>query len=224
MFRANIYNLEPFDKPTRESINTGIEMVAAYMGHAVVAKECRLKMSTDPLGRVNPMRVGFGKMDTLTELHLLAVPLSLDFSHERTVGLAGVGRGFAFVDTEPELHNTESGLRTITAHEVAHALGFLRQDSHHAMPSDGAHCGDADCILHSHVSARFLLDQKHPGETRTTSFKRVARHMLNLATTKPVVGYQYDFCLPCKVDIREHGDSNLNQLRVNRAILKKPIA
>ena len=225
MIRANIYNLEPLDKKTRESVNTGIEMVAAFMGHTVVSQECRLRISTDVLGRVDPRRVGFGKMDRLVELHLLAVPLS-PILHKDLVGLAGAGRGWAFVDVAPPTTNQQASIRSTTAHEVAHALGYVRPGAHQEDPADYGHCSDPDCILHKNIIGVPAGDRRHPGERFLIRAKRTAKAVmgdLGLAPQSTRVGYQYDFCLPCKVDFREHGDEHLSSIRANRVIYNHSI-
>lgn len=223
MLRANIYAIEPLTLETRGAIEDGIGMVATYMGHTAVTKELGVRLPLNERGHVNPERVGFGKLDKLVELHLMAVPL--DPGEGERIGLAGVGRGWGFVDTSKESTDV---IRMTTAHEVGHAFGFVVPDADHEDPESSFHCCDGSCVMHKRaliVAEEIEIEQ---AATRLQKLKRsIAKRRGHEPEPEYAVNYrlaeQFDFCLPCKVDMRDQGDKNIEQLRYNRIFGSKGV-
>ncbi|MGH7240181.1 MAG: hypothetical protein ACREHG_09000, partial [Candidatus Saccharimonadales bacterium] len=143
MFRVNIYSLEPLTTRAREGVNDGIDMVAEHMGQRVVKRELIDSWPLTRAGTVDPVRIGSRLLNDAVELHVMAVPL--DSGKSERLGLAGMGRGWAFVDTTSD--STEL-VREATAHEGAHALGFLDKDSSQASSESVHHCQDDKCVMH----------------------------------------------------------------------------
>lgn len=221
MFRANLYSMEPLTTTAREAIHDGVEMVAAYMGQTVVAKELAVRLPIDELSNVNPSRVGFSKLDKLVELHLIAAPI--DSSKCETVGLAYIGKGWSLVDTS---RDNENLIRNITAHEVAHAFGFVIPESKHADKDSRYHCCDTSCIMHKKLYT--LTASIEPEPQIQDKAKLLSRPLIRCKSEiKPAiqqeitVSRQFDFCSPCKVDMRNNSDQHLHQLRTGRILGRK---
>lgn len=220
MFRANVYSMEPLTPVAREAINDGIGMVAAYMGQTATSRELLVRLPLNERGNVNPARVGFSKLDKMVELHLMAVPL--DPGAGERIGLAGVGRGWSFVDTAKD---STSVIRTTTAHEVAHAFGFVSPSAEQTDPESPFHCCDGGCIMHKMVTilvAESETAQQAPEESRRLLSKipfwrksKLTIPETSVSTTYTVPD-QYDFCLPCKVDLRHNSEAHLSELRMSR--------
>jgi len=203
MFRANIYSMEPLTPVAREAVNDGIGMVAAYMGETVSTRELLVRLPMTQRGTVNAKRVGYGNLDKLVELHLMAVPL--DKGEGEAIGLAGLGRGWSFVDT---MHGAADVMRTTSAHEVAHGLGFVIASSEQADPKSPNHCCDGNCIMHKKVT--ILMSESGTGQQTPPS------------GSASLYG-QYDFCLPCKIDLRSKGAHRLAELRRSRLFSRRGI-
>ncbi len=213
MFRANVYGLEPLSGHTKEEVHTGIEMVAAHIGDIVVTRQCRLKVSTDFLGHVKPEKIGTKKLDKMVELHVMAVPLSLEQAER--IGMANVGKGIAFVDTSPLRSKSKGNITATTAHEVAHAIGFVRENSSQVDPHSETHCFDPKCIMH-----KLLIEERIDDFPEHNLFKRGIKAVVSsmLAPVEPRWGAQFDFCTDCKSDMHQHGQRQLNELRSHRLI------
>lgn len=218
MFRANVYSMEPLTPVAREAINDGIGMVAAYMGQTVASRELLVRLPLNERGNVNPARVGFNKLDKMVELHLMAVPL--DPGAGERIGLAGVGRGWSFVDTAKD---SDQVIRTTTAHEVAHAFGFVSPSAEQTDPESPFHCCDGNCIMHKMVTilvSEAEAEQQAPEESRRLLSKIPFRRKSKIVTPEPSPTYsvtdQYDFCLPCKIDLRDNSEAHMSELRTGR--------
>lgn len=219
MFRANIYSMEPLTPVAREAVNDGIGMVAAYMGETVVPRELLIRLPLNERGNVNPTRIGFGKLDKMVELHVMAVPL--DPGDEEVIGLAGIGSGWSFVNTT---RDSEQVIRATTSHEVAHALGFVTIGAAHADPESSFHCCDDNCLMHKSLfihtktdTTAELLAEEPPKLLDRIGFRRKSRVAPRVPSpVYTLVKRQYDFCSPCKLDIKTNGEKNLSELRTNR--------
>lgn len=223
MIRANIYSIEPLLPEVRGAVEDGIGMVAAYMGQSVVAKELRVRLPLNGAGVVRAERVGFGKLDKMVELHLMAVPL--DPGEDERIGLAGIGRGWSFVDTS---RRSIGLIRTTAAHETGHALGFVLPGSPQEDPESSYHCCDQSCIMHKRAlmvpeTAVALRSHAMRRKKRAIIARRRNRESEPMAALEYRLKDQFDFCLPCKVDMREQGDTQLEQLRYSRLFKLKGV-
>lgn len=201
-----------------EAVNDGIGMVAAYMGETVTTKVLQIRLPLTERGTVEPARIGHGKLDRMVELHMMAVPL--DSGEGERIGLAALGRGWAYVDTSK---NSAEVIRVTAAHEVAHGFGFVLPSSKQSDPESPFHCCDGNCLMHKMVTILVSepeLAEPAPQESRRLlsrlPFRR--RPQVEAVTTNPryTVEEQYDFCLPCKIDLREKGSQHLSELRHGR--------
>jgi hypothetical protein len=214
--RANVYSLEPLAPAAREAVHDSLDMVAAYMGEAVVARELQVKLPLTAAGLVNPKQVGYSNFDMMVELHLLAVPL--EGSAERP-GIADVGRGVGFTNITG---NSKPLIRTVTAHEVAHAVGFVLPDSAQADPDSQYHCLAASCLMNRRVvtdTETLITTPKAPLLERLRGKKAAP---LTESTVR-LVNRQYDFCGDCKADLHHYGQRELNRLRYHRLTVSKKV-
>lgn len=202
MFRANVYSMEPLSPPIQEAVHDGIGMVAAYMGQTVAAKDLLVRLPLNEYENVAPERIGFGRLDGMVELHVMAVPL--ERGEGERIGLGGVGRGWAFVNTRK---SSVPIVRSTTSHEVAHAFGFVLPDAEQADPGSKYHCASSGCVMHKMVVSQLLASPQEVKPNHSTQRQR------KVWTQSPS---QFDFCVPCKVDLRNHGDEHLAKLRHNR--------
>jgi hypothetical protein len=219
MFRANVYSLEPLTPVAREAVHDGIGMVTAYMGETVAARELMVRLPFTERGTIDPARIGHSKLDKMVELHLMAVPL--DSGESERIGLGALGRGWAYVDTAK---NSAEVIRVTAAHEVAHAFGFVAPEAKQADPESPYHCCDGNCIMHKMVTI-LVADSEHaqqaPQESRRLlnrlQFRRRSTRVAAVTNTPAYsVEKQYDFCLPCKIDLRDKGSQNIAELRHGR--------
>lgn len=217
MIRANVYSLEPLSTDVSEAVRQGIDMVADYMGHTVATQELLLKrLPLNSEGNVRPGLVSFRKLDKFVELHLMAVPL--DRGAGERIGLAGVGRGWAFVNTSDESLEV---ITTTSAHETGHAFGFVTPASPNSDPRDPHHCRDIRCLMNKKV---VILESDEEVSTGFSVSARSAMDRLFLrrpprtASPRPSrrVHQQHDFCDCCKADMRQAGNENIAKLRSAR--------
>jgi hypothetical protein len=212
MFRANVYSLEPLSPEARSAVQDGIDMVATYMGETVASSDKLVRLPLNERGHVNPARVGFAKLDKLVELHLMAVPL--DPGDSEQIGLAGVGRGWAFVNTTTD---NEQIIRLTSAHEVAHAFGFVLAGSQQEDPESTYHCCDDSCAMHHKVVTEVTYAEQEMGRAQKL-LSRFARKSVQVPeeVVSSKILKQFDFCLPCKVDMRSASEENIHKLRYGR--------
>jgi hypothetical protein len=214
--KANIYSVEPLVPVAREAIHEGISIVAGYMGEPVTTKELTVKLPRTPEGYVRPEKVGFSNFDMMVELHLLAVPLQ---GGAERPGVANLGRGVSFADTNVE---SKPLMRIITAHEVAHSLGFVLADSKQVEKDKGAHCIEDSCIMNREVTTATETRVIAPDLTRMERL-RGKKPALVTETVVRLVNGQYDFCGDCKVDLYQHGQAELNKMRWQRLFHTKKV-
>ena len=214
--RANIYSLEPLAPAAREAVHDGIGMVAAYMGEPIATNELQVRLPLTPDGCVDPRRVGFAHFDMMVELHLIAVPLQ--GSAERP-GIADVARGVSFTDVSSD---AKPLIRTVTAHEVAHSLGFVLADSTHVDASSEHHCAGEGCIMHRRVVTDTQTLITLP-KTRLADRLRGRKAAPLQESVVRLVNGQYDFCGDCKTDLYHNGLAALNKLRWNRLFHTKKV-
>lgn len=217
MISANIYSMEPLPEATRSAIGEGIDMVAEHIGDAIAAKNVRIKLATNKLGVVDPARVGFGKLDKIVELHLMAVPLNTD--EDGILGVAGIGQGWAFTGIN---QRDLAVIRHNTAHEVAHAFGFVRKGSVQEDPRSQHHCISSQCVMHKSALTWTLEPAVsiQPRKRMPGLLRRPA--MPELPVRSGLLG-GHDFCRNCKDDMHEHGAANISSLRMARLTGKSPV-
>lgn len=217
--RANIYTLEPLAKEVRESIHYGIEMVAGYIGEVVVAKEKTIRLPQDNEGRVNPRLVGLGSLDRLTELHLMAVPLNHRTDDRNSLGAAAIGHGFVYIDSKQ--CDTTDLARVVSAHETAHALGFVQRGVKHEDPASPHHCTTDNCLMKPRLDIYQPFDQfqdiekslgikpDHPLLADLRSYSR----RINFSEPAKSLITQHQFCHCCQQEMKTDGSKNLSKLR-----------
>ena len=211
--KAYVYSMESLNSDIKDELYTGLEMVAAYIGETVVTKLCRVRLATDYIGHVEPSKIGTSKLDKLVELHVMAVPMSLNKADQ--AGLAYMGEGVSYVDVSPFRAGSAGKIVTSTAHEVAHSLGFLKDGAVQTDPQSSGHCKDQDCILNKNVIEKPII----PTQDKNLLKRGVKAVLSSLQPApEPQFGYQFDFCQDCKNDLHLHGPSHLDRLRSNRLL------
>lgn len=202
--RANIYSVKPLPEERTESIHAGLDQVSDAIGKNIEAKSLLTRVPLLLNGRVNPKKVGYGKLDRWTLFHIFAVPLELP--NPDTLGMALESSGVSYVD--PFKTNTRKLSRT-TAHEVVHSLGFVLENSEQIDPSDHHHCSDAGCLMHKQLN-----DGSEMSITPISSIRvgeRVTRAQFGLPTD--------DFCVPCKTDLDNFGRQHARSIMLDRLLL-----
>lgn len=211
MLRANIYRLEPLLPDMREAVLGGVDMLASYIGERIVSKEYDIRMPLTDRGLVEPGRLPLSYLDQEVELHMLAVPLEVD-RESTAMGYAYIGTGFAYVDTS---RYTPDSTRATSAHETAHALGFVTPWSRHEDPNSQFHCCTADCLMHKHEVQSAYWKEAPMGDLQD----ELNRMLRTSSIRRPMVAVragQKDFCKPCKIDMTHNGARNVENLRRNR--------
>lgn len=213
--RNNIYSLEPLPGDIRDAVHDGIGQMAVYIGETITSKEFCVKLPTNESGRVKSARVGTANFDIMTELHTLVVPLD---SAAGRLGESFSGTGVLFVD--PSSKSPEV-IRTTAAHEAAHSLSFVDEETGHSMPNSPTHCQREKCIMFPDVFTEERVVEEMV-KRRTLLDRIVGR----CAVTEPkrlvaIANGQFDFCNDCKTDMRELGQRNLSELRYARLLSRK---
>lgn len=211
MIRANIYSTETLGEEQRLAIEEGLDLVAGYIGETVATRALRVRVPENPDGTVNPYRIGFGQFDKMVELHLMAVPFSRNTG--TTNGLAYRGKGVGIVD----LKSRPGVLRSVTAHEGAHAFRFLRDGAPQADGDDAHHCASGDCILHWQNRTR--LETEEVKIPREKGVYGMLQHLMNGSKTDLIFSHepvQTDFCNPCRTDLAGYGPRHIADLRMER--------
>jgi hypothetical protein len=216
MIRANVYSQETLQPEVAKAVADGIDVVAGYIGETVSIKELQVRLPHNRYGSVNPNRVGFKKLDGMVELHVMAVPL--EYENEATLGVASIGHGFSFIDTNS---NNPQVLRSTSAHENAHALGFVVPLSRHEDPASPFHCSDPNCIMNNKIVIFDTLQAlAEPISKRNPLTLDKAETDLLRARSLQIANGQNDFCSPCKKDFRDKGSYNIGKLRYGRLVNK----
>ncbi|HTB48732.1 MAG TPA: hypothetical protein VK712_01470, partial [Verrucomicrobiae bacterium] len=197
------------------AIEGGLDLVADYIGQEIISTMCRARLTTQENGKVAPGRIGYAALDKMVELHLIAVPL--DRGKEELLGVAHLGRGVAYVDTSGEVAPPVT--RSVAAHEVAHALGFVSDKAEHVDRSSFAHCPDEDCIMHKNLF--ICTDTSHFGSSLAKFSALMSQSRLESAPQ--TVFSQIDFCKPCQTDMRQLGEAHIGALRTRRLFRSRTI-
>lgn len=210
MITANVYSLveQRITYESRRAIYDGLGMVAAYMGETILTSEMFVEAPLNDRRKVNPANVHASMLDPSTDIHLLAVPL--ERGEDEQMGLAYMHSGLCFVDTT---RDSPCVMRTTSAHEAAHALGFVTSGLRHEDLTSSNHCRNGDCLMHKKA---ILIEEEAELKNVQHELDRVLRVLRPTDILRPMVnkiGGQYDFCTPCKIDMRDNGARNLAKLR-----------
>ena len=207
MIRANLYSSEPLEPSFKQSVSDGLDLVGQNIGGISLAKTHIVKLPVSSHNKVDVTRVGFKKFDTLTELHIMAVPL--DGVYEANAGLAYFNFGIVWLNTA--ILKAKSEIRSITAHEAAHSIGYVLPDSPQTFNVSESHCSCDDCIMY-----------------RSYSMDRDSESLIEASQLKIDVGFRKtfktmgialpseEFCTPCRADMIDTAEENIEQLRMNR--------
>jgi hypothetical protein len=211
MIRAHVYSVEALETPQERAINDGLDFLAGYLGETIATRMLRIRLPQQPDGSVDVRRVGYGKLDKMVELHLMAVPLlgeQTNFAH----GVAYMGQGVGYINTHDAQGLKQT--RATAAHEAAHALGFLRPDARQRDIHNKTHCCSPDCIMHSHSGPSFesLFDMSKQARAKQTDLNGLIAELAGAFDR----GVQQDFCKPCQRDFGRYGHEHINQLRTER--------
>lgn len=220
MFRANVYSLEPLAPEINEAVHDGIAMTAANMDQQVSSRNVAVRLPRNQDGKVNPSKIGLGKLNNLVELHLMAVPL--DRGEDERLGIAKLGLGSAFVDISSDRVEV---VRSVAAHETAHAFGFVSDGASHASEEDPHHCCDDSCIMHGRL-IDFVIEKQVLAKRRFADrFKKIITKNYAPDTEWVTVREidQFDFCSPCKTDMWCNAEEHLSKLRHNRLFVHKKV-
>ncbi len=210
MVRANIYSIEALDPGARGAIREGIDMLAGYIGESVAMKEFYINLKLNQNRDVRPEQVDLSWLDPNVELHMFAVPLDPNYvGGNGRMGWAGVDAGWCYVDT---VRYSPDSMRATAAHEIAHTLGFVTKYAQHEDIDSPFHCCNRSCIMHKHEVVTTVFE-----EAKAVSAQAELDRMLRSSSIRrPVVARsrgQQDFCWPCKNDMSDKGQRNLDRLR-----------
>lgn len=211
MLRANIYSLDKLPEEHSRGVHDGIGMVAANLGTEIVATDRRVILPTYTNGNVNPKRVGLSKLDNMVELHVMAVPMQTGLDEQ--LGLALLGRGLAYVDTSTD---SQEIIRSVTAHEVSHSIGFVALGAPQADPNSPNHCVDDGCIMNWRMIT--FADEVRTKRSFQQFISGESKHKKILKAHK-----QHDFCTCCKTDLWTKGEENIAKMRHDRLFVHKGI-
>ncbi len=202
MITARVYSPTEADPAILASIQYGLDMVAEHTGAISLTGVHKIAVPTDASGYVDVSRVGYGKLDIYTDLHIFAAPTT-----DSSLGVAYRNRGVAWVNLNGNA--SRATLHSTTAHEVGHALGFVRQDSPQAIVGNRVHCSCAECIMHPvQEVARHIHES---AELRRGLFSgRRTREVTQLVMRQQV------FCGDCSKDMRQLTGGNLASMRFER--------
>ena len=199
MITANVYSVGELAPETKQSIHDGFDLVGQYLGDISVKNIARVTVPVNSAGIVELSRVGYANFDSAIDLHLFAGPLLT--GHGDTSGIAVKGKGVAWLSTRERYHADDT--RGLVAHEVAHAFGYVLDDSPQAMRFGGSHCGAPTCIMYPEFT------EKPVG---------IIRKLLTpLYKTPYAPELSDDFCTPCQADMRDTFDEHLEKMKATRA-------
>ena len=207
MITANVYKVCDVSTKQVEAVHDGIDLLSRYTGR-IVTKDLRINIPTlSKRGEINPGKVGFGCLDKLRDLHIFACPV-VDDGNKRVLGRSAFLSGMAFIDTR----YGSADMPITTAHETAHALGFVDPDA--ITRTDRAHCSDKACIMHPVLfgSGSTNSNSVFDSELSRFSVETLGVDLFSDASSKQ----QEDFCMPCKADIRDLTEEHLGLLRLIR--------
>ena len=214
MVRAEIYTNYPLHPDIREEVMYGLDLLGSSLGEFVLAKTriVNLRMNSD--GKVTPRQTDYIAESKDVDLQIIAAPLNL--RAQQSIGQAHFELGIGYVDTTAE--NLRYA-RTTTAHEAAHAFGFVLEGSSQALPNNSRHCSDGNCLLHHNAKLKF--DDNYPIEVfrRPRGLKSLLRRSPDVPEDiedKYYIETQYDFCKPCKSDMSTHGQAQIEVVRQKR--------
>lgn len=209
--RANIYSLNPMESHIEEAIRDGLGMITAYMGETIIMRSLLVRLPRDREGLVAPKRVGLANLDPEVDLHVFAVPLQ---GPEETIGTSPFEKGVSYIDTRSQ---DEKIMRSVTAHEVLHSLGFVLSGSDHEDSTSRNHCSDKSCIMHAKLEV-LIETARQITQRRLFERKLVRSSSREQSSILKLVNGQYDLCQDCKIDLREAGQSKLSSIRHARLI------
>jgi hypothetical protein len=217
MIRANIYSLSELEPEQSVSIREGLDLICGYIGESIATRNFKVAVAQEPNGFVRPERVGVRNFDHMVELHLLAVPLTRKSDGTERLGLAGVNSGVAFIDP---YRTTPLSLRSTTAHEAAHALGFLLPSAEQAVGHDKSHCKCPDCLMHTQRLTD-VWDEEEYQKYLGIRNKGIIGRFKTRGAPEAKLHIQEDFCNPCQGDITDYGARHIGELRTKRLVRKK---
>jgi hypothetical protein len=204
MIRANVYSVYGLPRYQERSLRTGLELVGQHIGQKIVSET--LKIRTLPInsrGNIIPGSVGYRKLDKNVELHVFTVPL--DPGEDETVGIAYMGTGVSYVDSR----RATSKMIEVTAHEVAHSLGFVVSGALQEDPFSENHCVNRICIMHRHI----VMPNGVSAKIVDAALK---------AAGEPVPA-ERGFCNDCKEDMRRLSATHLADMMTDRLIVRQRI-
>lgn len=184
------------------SVEYGLGLVAEYAGDISLKGVHKITVPTDAAGQVERERVGYEKLDMYTDLHIFAAA-----TQDTSLGVAYRRTGVAWVNLNDR--RNRATLHTTTAHEVGHALGFVRQESPQAIVGNRIHCSCAECIMHP---VQEVVRRTHTtAEARSGIFGR-----LRTKEVTQLVMRQQVFCGDCASDMAYYTAGNLAAMRFDR--------
>ena len=153
-------------------------------------------------------RVGLRSLDPKTDLHIFVAPF--DEPHG-ALGVSWYKSGVTWLQGDM----SQDLIAGTTAHEVAHALGFLLKDApQRTRGEDLLHCATRTCIMAPQLyevdpETRTYVELQREVQRRYEAFS------LDVADLPPL---QDDFCLPCKADLRDVTEENVASMRLLRLL------
>lgn len=202
MINAKVYSPESLDSQMKDTISDGLDIIGPFVGGVSVQQFGVLKkVPVDSSGAVNIHRLRLGGLDRYTELHIFAVPISEE-DYPNVYGLGAYNTGVSFINTAAVAVNTPTRRAITVAHEAAHSLGYVLEDSPQRIDDGGAHCVDTRCIM-------------EPGGVPLSPAKLM--EMFETENVLDIEGYlpkkPDTFCPPCTADMSRTMDQQLAKLR-----------
>lgn len=206
MLTANVYSTEALTANCQEAIEYGLHYIAEYVGGITLRENLQIKLPTTD-GLVDHIRTGYDGLDIFTDLHIFAAPLQGD-----KLGVAWIGRGVAWLNLAQDTYSATTHL-TI-AHEVSHALGFVRDKSGHNLSGNTAHCSCLDCIMYP---IKYIDHDTHITQN-TSVLRRIREGKTRVVTTQSTA--QQAFCGDCMSDMHDFSSKHIAEMRYQRLVDK----
>ena len=201
MISAKIYTAPETSPNKVDAIADGLKLLGDHIGGVSV----RRATWRIPAGRkIHLSDLPLHKLDFTNELHIFGVPLLKEV--DETGGIANTGSGVAIVDSSRDF--AVETLPAITAHESAHAIGFLERP--------GAHCPNPNCILSAtfdgdDIVLNHALNKLTDGlEDILGQFASIAKNLFGTSTP--------EFCKTCRAEIASNHARNIDRIKYHRLV------
>ncbi len=204
-----MYSTGELGPEKRSAIRDGLDIVGRYVGGISVVKSARVRLGTTK-GRVRPDKVGYSAFDAKVPLHIFVAPYLSPRGAVRSdlLGSSFKGTGVSWVQERVG----KGLLPTVTAHEVAHSLGFVLEGAPQNIRSTDGHCSSDECLMYPSTTV------SEEDAASLAELKELDKWLGGIGTSSIAKRLMpEDFCLPCKADIRGEYEANLGRMYLARA-------